>query len=77
MPQRLWSEDDNATLKRLAGQTKAVQIADQLGRSLGATLMQASKLGISLRLRMQDRGADQDRRVDLDEKQSTQEGPAA
>ena len=60
MPRQGWSEDDNAKLKSLAGRIKATEIANQLGRSLGATAVQASKLGISLRYRAQKGRADAD-----------------
>lgn len=51
MHKRPWIEDENEKLRRLAGKVHRVQIAEQLGRSLGAIDMQASKLGIALRMR--------------------------
>lgn len=48
---RPWTADDNAKLKGLAGKVDRNEIAAQLGRSVGATVVQASKLKISLRVR--------------------------
>ena len=45
---RPWSEDDIAKLKSMAGKLSARDIAAELGRSLGATVVEASKLKISL-----------------------------
>jgi hypothetical protein len=45
---RPWSENDIAKLKGLAGKLPAKKIASQLGRTEGATLVEASKLKISL-----------------------------
>jgi hypothetical protein len=50
---RPWSENDIAKLKGLAGKLPAKKIASQLGRTEGATLVEASKLKISLRTRPQ------------------------
>jgi hypothetical protein len=47
---RRWTTADNEVLKSLAARRPAAEIADRLGRSLGATFVQASKLGISLRV---------------------------
>ena len=44
-----WTEDDIAKLKSLAGKLSTSEIAAELGRSLGATAVEASKLKISLR----------------------------
>lgn len=46
-----WTEDDIAKLKSMAGKTPVEQIAAELGRSLGATIVEASKLGVSVRTR--------------------------
>jgi hypothetical protein len=46
---RVWTEDDIAKLKSMAGQIPREEIAAQLGRTAAATAMVASKLGISLR----------------------------
>jgi hypothetical protein len=48
---RPWSEDDIAKLKSMAGKLPAKDIAAELGRSAGATVVEASKLKISLRTR--------------------------
>jgi hypothetical protein len=48
---RRWTEDDNAKLKSLAGKMPATRLAKELGRSPGATAMQAYKLRVSLRTR--------------------------
>jgi cold shock protein len=48
---RLWSDDDIAKLKSLAGKLPAKEIARKLGRSEGAIQVEASKLRISLRSR--------------------------
>jgi hypothetical protein len=45
---RPWSEDDVAKLKSLAGRRSAKEIAAELGRTAGATVVEASKLKISL-----------------------------
>ena len=46
---RVWTDDDIAKLKEMAGQISREEIAAQLGRSVGATAVEASKLKISLR----------------------------
>ena len=46
-----WTAEDIAELKRLAGSVPAQRIADKLGRSRAATLVEASKLKLSLRTR--------------------------
>ena len=43
-----WSEDDVAKLKSLAGRRTTKEIAAELGRTTGATVVEASKLTISL-----------------------------
>ena len=48
---RPWSEDDIAKLKSLAGRRTAKEIAAELGRTAGATFVEASKLKISLKTR--------------------------
>jgi len=45
---RPWTEEDNTKLTALAGKMPTAQIAAKLGRSPGATVMQASKLKVSL-----------------------------
>lgn len=45
-----WTEHDIATLKKLAGTVHRTKIAEELGRSVAATDMQASKHGISLKV---------------------------
>lgn len=44
-----WTAQDIAELKRLAGTVPVERIADKLGRSRAATLVEASKLKLSLR----------------------------
>jgi hypothetical protein len=51
MPKRTWTEVDIAKLKSLAGKQTAAEIAIELGRSVSAILVQASKLELSLRTR--------------------------
>ena len=48
---RPWTEEDNAKLKSLAGKMPTGRIAAELGRSPGATVVQACKLKVSLRTR--------------------------
>ena len=45
---RIWTEDDTAKLKSMAGKLALREIAKELGRTPGATAVQASKLGLSL-----------------------------
>jgi hypothetical protein len=45
---RPWTETDNAKLKSLAGTKKAIAVAVDLNRTLGAVIMQASKLKVSM-----------------------------
>jgi hypothetical protein len=44
-----WTDEDIARLKSLAGKMPATQIAAELGRTYAALIVEASKLGISLR----------------------------
>ena len=60
---RPWSEDDIAKLKSMAGKFPTKEIAAELGRSVGATLVEASKLKVSLRTRPH---IDRPRRVSVD-----------
>ena len=46
---RSWSADDIAKLNELAGKMTAKQIADAIGRTEGAVVVEASKLKLSLR----------------------------
>ena len=48
---RPWRENDIAKLKSMAGKLPAKDLAAELGRSLGATVVEASKLKISLSTR--------------------------
>ena len=52
---RPWTEEDNAKLKNLAGKMPTGRIAAELGRSPGATVVQASKLKVSLSTRRHTR----------------------
>jgi hypothetical protein len=46
---RAWSKDDFRTLKRMAKEKSGVKkVAKALKRTIAATRMQASKLGVSL-----------------------------
>ena len=45
---RSWTEEDIAKLKNLAGKLALREIATELGRTPGATAVEASKLGLSL-----------------------------
>jgi hypothetical protein len=51
-----WTADDIAKLKNLAQKQRLAAIADELGRSHGATAVMAHKLGLSLK--MSPKGAD-------------------
>lgn len=48
-PRYVWTEDDKAKLKSMAGKIPAAEIAAALGRTVGATTVEACKLGYSLR----------------------------
>lgn len=48
---RPWTEEDIAKLKSMAGKLALKDIAKQLGRTAGATAVEASKLKVSLRTR--------------------------
>lgn len=50
---RLWTEEDIAKLKAMAGRRPAKDIANELGRSLGATVNVAAKLRVPLGTRFQ------------------------
>ena len=53
--QRLaWTEQDNATMKSLAGQVSSGESARQLNRTEAATSFQAWKIGVSLKYRPGD-----------------------
>jgi hypothetical protein len=45
---RSWTADDVAKLKELAGKLTPKQIADEIGRTEGAVVVEASKLKLSL-----------------------------
>jgi hypothetical protein len=47
---KAWSNKDIETLRALARRQKAAQIAKELGRSYGATVVKAHQLGISLKV---------------------------
>jgi hypothetical protein len=51
MPRRPWSEDDVAKLRSMAGRLTTKEIAAELGRTPQATMVEASKLKISLSTR--------------------------
>ena len=48
---RPWTEEEIAKLKSMAGKLALSQIAAELGRTPGATAVEASKLKVSLRTR--------------------------
>jgi hypothetical protein len=50
MPRPSWTDADIDKLRSLAGKLPSREVAAQLGRSVGATLVQASKLKLSLRM---------------------------
>ena len=52
---RGWTEDDIAKLKAMAGKEPGARIAAELGRTLGAVAVEASKLGLSLRINRRSR----------------------
>jgi hypothetical protein len=70
---RRWSEDEIAKLKSLAGTLPVIEIAAKLRRSPGAIMVEASKLGLSLRTRPRHlgrsgrNGADESRTQDPNE----------
>jgi hypothetical protein len=45
---RVWTKEDNATIKRLAGKVSLPELARRLNRTEGATRVQVSKLGIKI-----------------------------
>lgn len=51
MGYKVWTEEDIATLKELAGKLSAAQIAQRLGRGYAATIFKAHHLKLSLRRR--------------------------
>jgi hypothetical protein len=57
---RRWNEDDIAKLKAMAGKEPGERIAAELGRTFGATAVQASKRGLSLRIKRGRRNTDLD-----------------
>jgi hypothetical protein len=63
-----WTEAQKTKLRSLAGKLSRDDIAKELGRSAGATVVQASKMGLSLRtsvpkkaMRASDAGGDRAR----------------
>ena len=52
---QVWKEDDIAKLKAMAGKEPGERIAAELGRTLGATAVQASRRGLSLRVKRPSR----------------------
>jgi hypothetical protein len=48
---KAWSKKDIETLRALAQHRKTSEIAKELGRSYGATVVKAHQLGISLKVR--------------------------
>jgi hypothetical protein len=48
---RPWSDEDVSKLTAMAGRYTSIEIARVLGRSLGATILRAHQLRISLRTR--------------------------
>ena len=62
---RAWREDDVAKLKAMAGKEPRERIAAELGRTLGATAVQASKRGLSLRIKRPSRDTKADKDVAL------------
>jgi hypothetical protein len=50
---RRWTADDIAKLKNLAQREPSAKVAEQLGRSVGATAVKAHELGISLKVSRQ------------------------
>ena len=52
---RTWKADDIAKLKAMAGKEPGARIAAELGRTLGAVAVEASKLGLSLRIKRRSR----------------------
>jgi len=51
MPNRPWTDANNVELRSLVGKIPTKEIATQLGRSMSATVVQASKLKLSLKWR--------------------------
>ena len=59
--ERAWREEDIAKLKATAGKAPRERIAAELGRTLGATAVQASKRGLSLRIKRPSRDTKPDK----------------
>jgi hypothetical protein len=55
MKRQLWTEHENAKLKRLAGTMSPADVAAEMGRTEAAVMVQASKLKVSLAHRNQRR----------------------
>ena len=55
MKRQLWTEGENAKLKRLAGTMSPADVAAEMGRTEAAVVRQASKLKISLAYKKQMR----------------------
>jgi hypothetical protein len=56
---RRWTADDIAKLKNMAQKEPSANIAAQLGRSIGATVVKAHQLGISLEVHQGGGAAEQ------------------
>ena len=54
-PRRVWKADEIVKLKAMAGKEPGERIAAELGRTLGAVAVEASKLGLSLRTKRRSR----------------------
>ena len=55
MKGQLWTEEENAKLRNLAGSKPLADVAAELGRTEGAVMAQASKLKVSLAYKNQRR----------------------
>ena len=60
MKRKRWSADDLAKLQSMAQKYPAAQIAAELGRALGATMVKAHELRISLRMKPDHEGKSTD-----------------
>jgi hypothetical protein len=56
---RTWKADDIAKLKAMAGEEPGARIAAELGRTLGAVAVEASRQGLSLRTRRGGQSSEQ------------------
>jgi hypothetical protein len=56
---RTWKADDIAKLKAMAGKEPGARIAAELGRTLGAVAVEASRQGLSLRTRRGGQSSEQ------------------